>query len=45
MSRDPVYQNDNGSWYFYDELWADELGPFGSEVEAREALAKYVESL
>jgi len=38
---DPIHQNKDGKWYFWDETWAFEKGPFDSEQEARIALCKY----
>lgn len=32
-------------WYFYDETWANRLGPFDSEDEARAACKTYAEGL
>lgn len=28
-------------WYFWNEIWVDNYGPFNTEEEAREALNKY----
>lgn len=44
MSIDPVFVKD-GEWHFWDETWADSHGPFATEKEAREALAKYCAEL
>jgi len=42
MPIDPVHRNiEDGDWYFWNEVWADEIGPFGTEEECREALTKY----
>lgn len=43
-ARDPVQQID-GQWWFYDETWTVEYGPFPTESKAREALASYARSL
>lgn len=43
--RDPVFQDDNGSWQFWDETWAYFIGPYPTEDEARAALAEYVKFL
>lgn len=37
---DPVEEEVDG-WWFWDETWADRIGPFSSEKIAREALDKY----
>lgn len=40
---DPIhYDKDKEAWYFYDETWADQVGPFETEEEARKALDLYV---
>lgn len=39
---DPVYRDKDGKWYFWTETWADSIGPFDTETEARKALDKYV---
>lgn len=41
---DPVHK-ENGGWYFWDETGADRVGPFDSEVQARDALKAYCEQL
>ena len=39
---DPVHQdNIDKQWYFWDEVWAYKMGPYGSEEEARAELFKY----
>lgn len=42
--KDPVHQYE-GKWYFWNEVWADRMGPYDSEDDAREAMNKYVETL
>jgi len=42
---DPVWYDSagmHGGWYFYDETWADQYGPFETEEKAREELDKYM---
>ena len=41
---DPVFNDDEG-WWFWDETWADRLGPFDSEKQARDKLKDYVKRL
>lgn len=41
-SGDPVHQREDG-WYFWDETWTVDHGPYDSEVEARQHLAQYCE--
>lgn len=40
----PVFAKD-GKWFFWDELWANESGPYDTEEEANQALEQYAESL
>jgi hypothetical protein len=37
---DPVHEHD-AKWWFFDETWADEHGPYDTEKQAREELALY----
>jgi hypothetical protein len=37
----PINQHDDGSWYFWNEVWADEIGPFGTKEIAERALKDY----
>lgn len=32
-------------WYFYDETWANEYGPYDTEEEARKDFAVYCENM
>jgi hypothetical protein len=38
---DPVHENFDRTWWFWDETWGNEIGPYLTEDEAREALNKY----
>ena len=38
---DPIHQDKDGKWYFWDECWAFEEEPYDTEQEARAALDKY----
>ena len=40
--RDPVFQDDDGLWNFWDETWAYFHGPYQTEEAARAALDRYV---
>jgi hypothetical protein len=44
-ASNPVHRDPDGKWYFYDETWADRLGPFDSEEEANAACAKYAHEI
>ena len=39
--QNPVFSKEEGTWWFYDETWANEHGPFLSQTEAVAALRKY----
>ncbi len=41
----PVHQDPDGQWYFYEETWAHRQGPFGSEDEANKACARYAHEI
>lgn len=43
--KDPIHQNEDGKWYFWDEVWAFEMGPYDTEEAARTALDEYCASL
>jgi len=36
----PIHE-ENGKWFFWDETWADRLGPYDSEKTARKKLKEY----
>lgn len=38
---DPVHQHADGCWYYFDETWFDEHGPYPSEFAARSGLRQY----
>lgn len=42
-SRDPVNQHEDGTWWFYEESWTEQYGPYKTEEEAREQLDIYCE--
>lgn len=37
----PIHQNEDGLWYFWDEVWANEYGPFNSLQECKDVLKRY----
>ncbi len=43
-ARSPVFES-GGEWFFWSEDGSDEHGPFPSEHDARQELARYVEWL
>ena len=40
--NEPVFQKEDGSWWFYDETWIDTYGPYKTEDEAKEKLRYYI---
>jgi NTP pyrophosphatase (non-canonical NTP hydrolase) len=44
MDDSPVHEYKD-KWYFWDETWADRVGPFDTRDEAVDALASYCEEL
>lgn len=44
FDKDPCHQQGE-LWYFWDETWADRVGPFADEQRCRRALYEYVLSL
>lgn len=42
---DPVHQKPDGTWWFWDETWAEEIGPFAIEASARGVLDNYLREL
>lgn len=43
-SMNPVHES-QGKWWFWDETWANEIGPYNTEEEANQALTHYAQSL
>lgn len=41
----PVHQNKDNKWYFWDEIWCTEYGPFDTETEANVQLSIYCEKV
>lgn len=41
MSTNPVHQNTDDKWYFWDEYWVFEKGPYDTEELANEACKEY----
>ena len=39
--RDPVFEWEDGQWFFWDETWSQSYGPYETEWKAREALHRY----
>ncbi len=40
-----IHQKDDDKWYFWDEVWAHEYGPYNSREACIVALDAYCESL
>ena len=43
IKRDPVHQHDE-HWWFWDETWANRVGPYPSYKESEMALSRYAMS-
>jgi len=41
----PHHRDQPSGWYFWDETWADRVGPYASRSECEAALASYTEVL
>lgn len=39
--RDPIFQQADGTWWFWDETWSNEHGPFATEQETQFRLNLY----
>lgn len=39
--EDPVHQKEDSKWYWWDECWAFEEGPYDTEEEARQNWKEY----
>src|SRR5210317_2246584 len=42
--KNPVHMY-QGKWYYWDEVWADRIGPFDTEKEADSDCIRYAEYL
>lgn len=40
-----VHRHSDDTWWFWDETWCDEIGPYKSEERCNKAAASYGESL
>lgn len=43
LTPNPVHQHEDGTWWFYNEIWADECGPFETKALSEAACVKYAE--
>jgi gamma-glutamylcysteine synthetase len=41
-TKTPIHKNDDDKWYFWDETWSNEIGPYDTQIEAEINFAKYV---
>lgn len=41
LPPNPVHSHSDGTWWFYEETWADENGPYTSEIECIAKLESY----
>ena len=42
---DAVHMKEDRKWYFWDEIWSSEHGPYDSEEKARDVLRRYMKAL
>lgn len=40
-----VHAHDDGTWWFWDETWCDEIGPYDTEATANQKAKEYAETL
>jgi len=40
-SANPVFQDDDGKWWFWNETWSDKYGPYESKERVAKALYTY----
>jgi hypothetical protein len=40
-----VHVHRDSMWFFWDETWSNELGPYNTQAEAEEACIQYAKSL
>ncbi len=40
-----IHQHEDGSWWFWDESWSNENGPFSTEDICQTALDEYCEKV
>jgi hypothetical protein len=45
IESNPVFQQPDGSWHFWDRTWADSFGPYSSQELAEKAYRQYGEWL
>ena len=39
--KDPVFKGKDGFWYFWDETWTDDYGPYDTKEIARDRAEDY----
>lgn len=44
-SKNPIYKDRNGKYYFWDETWTTSFGPYQTKEKAEKELDKYVRYL
>ena len=44
MLSDPLFQDVEG-WWFWDEVWADKIGPYPDKQTTLKAMSRYFQSL
>jgi hypothetical protein len=41
----PTHKHKDGSWWFYDETWKEEFGPFTTKEKANQGCEDYANTL
>lgn len=44
-SSNPIEQHEDGTWWFWDEVWVNLHGPFDTKEDCEETLQDYIEWL
>jgi hypothetical protein len=44
-NTNPIHQNKDGTWWFWDECWCNEYGPYETREECALALSEYVDTV
>lgn len=45
LEKEIIFQKYDGKWFFWDETYSNQHGPFDSKIDASKALEKYAEQL
>lgn len=45
VHSEPVHMHDDGTWWFFDEVWACEFGPYDNKENAHTGMMRYAKQL